>query len=94
MTKMKIIKIANSIILSGIIILMIGIYYFLVKAGIPYQDPSTEMEIRYAVNSGIGEELIRTGIVLVILGEQQDSCPDYSNKKREFKIMDSRLTEI
>ena len=68
MTKMKIIKIANSIILSGIIILMIGIYYFLVKAGIPYQDPSTEMEIRYAVNSGIGEELIRTGSVLVILG--------------------------
>ena len=76
---------------------MIGIYYFLVKAGIPYQDPSTEMEIRYAVNSGIGEELIRTGIVLVILGgaarflsgHKAPGDPDRAPKANAFRLREA-----
>lgn len=61
-------QIINSVILAGIIILLIGLYYWVVKAGIPYQDPTVEMQIEYAVNMGIGDKLVVNGFVLAALG--------------------------
>lgn len=55
-------QIINSVILAGIIILLIGLYYWVVKAGIPYQEPTLEMQIEYAVNMGIGDKLVVSGV--------------------------------
>lgn len=59
---------ANSVIFAGIIVLFIGIYYCVVKAGIPYQDPTLELQIRYAVNMGIGEIMVRDGFLISTCG--------------------------
>ncbi len=69
-------KFISSLIISGAIILLIGLYYMIIKAGIPYQDPTTEMQIQYAINMGIGDVLSLTGfcmtagaaIIRIILG--------------------------
>ena len=55
-------------IVAGIIILLIGIYYCAVKAGIPYQDPPLELQIQYAINMGIGDILIKDGFLILICG--------------------------
>ncbi|MCM1126338.1 MAG: hypothetical protein NC429_07685 [Lachnospiraceae bacterium] len=61
-------QIINSVLLSGIILMSIGAYYYFMKAGIPYQDPPLELQIQYAVNMGIGEILIRDGFWIFICG--------------------------
>ena len=61
-------SILNGIIISGMIILVIGLYYLIIKAGIPYQDPTEELRIQYAINMGIGETLIGNGFLVFILG--------------------------
>ena len=61
-------EISNAILLAGLIILVIGWYYLIVKSGIPYQDPSVEMQIQYAINDGIGSVLSRAGFILALCG--------------------------
>lgn len=58
--------IINAFIISGIIILFIGLYYRAVKAGIPYQDPTPELQMQYAVNMNIGNILTKTGFMTAI----------------------------
>lgn len=58
----------NAVLLAGAIMLFTGAYYCVVKAGIPYQDPSLELQIQYAVNMGIGKLLIKDGFLLFICG--------------------------
>lgn len=58
----------NSVILAGIILLSIGLYYSMIKAGIPYQDPPLELQIQYAVSMGIGEILLKNGFLAVLCG--------------------------
>jgi hypothetical protein len=57
-----------SVILAEVIILEVGLYYAVIKAGIPYQDPTTELQFRYTVNMGIGETLIKIGAVMFSVG--------------------------
>ena len=54
-------KILGPVMLAGAIILGIGLYYSIVNAGIPYQDPPLELQIQYAINMGIGETLTKMG---------------------------------
>ncbi len=61
-------SILNAVIISGIIIFVIGLYYLIVKAGIPYQDPTEELRIKYAINMGISETLIINGFYVFVLG--------------------------
>lgn len=61
-------QIVNAVIIAGIIILLIGLYYCVVKAGIPYQDPPIELQIQYAVNMGIGDVLVGKGFVIAVCG--------------------------
>ena len=69
MNTMKTLKtIFNSIILAGLIILLIGLYYDVIKAGIPYQDPPLELQIKYAVNMGIGDTLLKDGFLITVFG--------------------------
>lgn len=60
--------ITNSIILAGGIILFIGMYYAIIKAGIPYQDPPLELQIRYEINSQIGDILTKSGFIITVFG--------------------------
>jgi len=61
-------SILNAVIISGIIIFVIGLYYLIVKAGIPYQDPTEELRLQYAINLGIGETLIKNGFLILAMG--------------------------
>lgn len=61
-------QIINAVTIAGIIILFIGLYYFIIKAGIPYQDPTLEMQIQYEVNARIGDVLMGSGFKLAICG--------------------------
>lgn len=61
-------QIINAILLAGIILLFIGFYYCVVKAGIPYQDPPLELQIQYAIYMGIGEILVKDGLLISICG--------------------------
>ena len=61
-------EISNAVLLAGMIILVIGLYYLVVKAGIPYQDPTVEMQIQYAINDGIGSVLSKAGFILALCG--------------------------
>ncbi|MCI9399128.1 MAG: hypothetical protein HFJ07_04805 [Lachnospiraceae bacterium] len=58
----------NALIIAGIIILLIGLYYLIIKAGIPYQDPPLDLQLQYAVNTRIGSILTGIGFKMVILG--------------------------
>ena len=58
----------NAAILAGIIILFTGLYYYVIKAGIPYQDPPLELQIQYAINMGIGDILVKDGFWISICG--------------------------
>lgn len=61
-------QIINAAILAGIIVLFIGIYYCVIKAGIPYQDPPLELQIQYSINMGIGDILVKNGFLISICG--------------------------
>ena len=61
-------KICTVVMLSGCIIFFIGLYYWIIKAGIPYQNPPLELQIQYTVNMTIGEILLKNGFVIAISG--------------------------
>lgn len=66
--KHYLLQIINAVILAGLMIFLIGLYYQVIKAGIPYQDPPLELQIQYAVNMGIGDVLVGKGLVIAICG--------------------------
>ena len=59
-------RLCSSAILAGLIVFVIGLYYMVVKAGIPYQDPPLELQIKYAIHSGIGDILVRDGFLILL----------------------------
>lgn len=61
-------QLTNAILLAGFIIFFTGCYYSIIKAGIPYQDPPLELQIKYAVNMGIGGALVRNGFITAVCG--------------------------
>lgn len=58
----------NIVILAGVVLFFIGLYYWMIRAGIPYQDPPIELQMQYAVDMKIGTVLLRTGLVITIGG--------------------------
>lgn len=58
----------NGLIIAGIIILGVSLYYLIIKAGIPYQDHTEELRIQYAINMGIGDELFKVGLITFAIG--------------------------
>lgn len=67
-TKRIFCQIINSVVIAGVIILFIGLYYSVIKAGIPYQDPPLELQIKYDVNREIGEVLMSKGLLIAACG--------------------------
>lgn len=78
-------QIINAILLAGIIILFIGAYYCVIKAGIPYQDPPLELQIQYAINMGIGNILVKNGFLISICGGIAHLLYKLVLKKRQQK---------
>ena len=58
----------NGFIIAGVIIFLIGVYYWMFKAGLPYQDAPTDLQIQYAIDYGTGETLMGTGFEVLIIG--------------------------
>lgn len=56
----------HAVITAGVIIWLVGFYYAVVKAGIPYQDPPLELLIRYEINARIGDALMGTGFWVAV----------------------------
>lgn len=61
-------RFCGTVLTAGLVILLIGAYYALVRAGIPYQDPTAEMQLRYAINAGIGRTLLIVGGAMTAAG--------------------------
>ncbi len=66
--KGKVNSLVWGILFAGVIIFLIGCYYAVLEAGLPYQDPTLEMQIEYAINMGIGKVLIRCGGLTFLVG--------------------------
>lgn len=58
----------NAVVLSGVILIFIGSYYCVVKAGVPYRDPPLELQIEYIIDMRIGEILLKNGLLMTICG--------------------------
>lgn len=48
--------------LLGLLTFLVGVYFAVVKAGIPYQDPPLELYERYMKDLVLGETLIKVGL--------------------------------
>jgi hypothetical protein len=74
------------LIISSIVIIVCGYVYDLFFAGIPYQDPTSEMSARYALHSGIAATIYTIGfggLIVGILGGIAKPLAD-KRKTREF----------
>jgi hypothetical protein len=58
----------SGFVVAGLINILLGLFYWIIKAGIPYQDPTLEMQINYAANMRVGDILIVIGAILFIIG--------------------------
>ncbi len=61
-------RLFTSILLAGILVLGMGLYYMVIRAGIPFQDPTAEMQLQYSINMGIGETLTMMGLCTIMIG--------------------------
>ncbi len=61
-------RLFTSILLAGILVLGIGLYYLVIKAGIPFQDPTPEMQLQYSINMGVGDALMKIGLGTTMAG--------------------------
>lgn len=55
-------KIVQVMAVSGGILVIAGLYFTMVKAGLPYQDPTPEMVAQYECDMGIGMVLLLAGL--------------------------------
>ena len=56
-----------SLFFIGSILILIGFYYWVVKAGIPYQDPTPEMLYRYYQDMRIGDITLLVGFGMIMV---------------------------
>lgn len=68
MNEMKrIIKITGIPVL-GLLIVLAGFTYDVIFAGIPYQDPTPELQARYDFHSSIAGLIYKTGGIVLLVG--------------------------
>lgn len=61
-------NIFRAMLLSGVIVSLIGLYFCALRAGLPYQDPDIEMAISYQANMLAGEYCLKAGCITFIIG--------------------------
>ncbi|MEY8393542.1 hypothetical protein AALB64_01710 [Lachnospiraceae bacterium 45-P1] len=59
---------SSAVLLAGIFMALMGLYYWVIKAGLPYQDPPLELQIQYAIYMGIGDILVKNGLLTAGIG--------------------------
>ena len=52
----------------GVCLLIGGFVYDVMFAGIPYQDPTPEMQARYDHHAGIAAKTMKSGLFLTVVG--------------------------
>lgn len=55
-------------IVTSLLLIAIGLYYCIFEAGIPYQDPTPEMQAQYDMYAGTGDSLVVIGMVFLLIG--------------------------
>ena len=61
-------QIFNSVIFAGVIIMFIGGYFYIIKAGLPYQDPTEDMIVRWSAYAYAGKICLSYGSVICFVG--------------------------
>ena len=64
---LRMIKVAG-LPIAGLVIVVIGFIYDILFAGIPYQDPTPEIQARYELHSSVAGLFYKTGGVVLLLG--------------------------
>ena len=59
---------SGSILIAGLVVLLIGAYYAIIKAGIPYQDAPDDILWIYEINMHIGDTLVKDGVIIFAAG--------------------------
>ena len=57
-----------SLLGAGVIVLFIGVYFVMFGAGIPYQDPTAEMTIKWLANDLAGTLCLKCGGLVFMIG--------------------------
>lgn len=76
-------RLFTSILLAGILVLAAGLYYKVIKAGIPFQDPTPELQLQYLINMGIGDVLTKIGLCTTMAGSICRSVIGILNRKKK-----------
>ncbi len=66
--KEKLKTLIHAIMLSGIFVFVLGLYFMFIKTGLPYQDPTPEMTIRWMAYNTAGEACALYGMSIFVLG--------------------------
>ncbi len=61
-------RLLDGLALAGAMILVLGLYFWLIRAGLPYQDPTPKMSFEWKVNYRVGEVLTLLGAVSFAAG--------------------------
>ena len=61
-------KISKYFIIIGIIIFVLGTYAFLIKAGLPYPDPTPELARKWLFYYNFGKISMLSGVILLLTG--------------------------
>ena len=94
-------NLSGSIMTAGLIILLIGAYYTIIKAGIPYQDAPDDILWVYQINMHIGEVLEKDGAIILTAGfvflfivravrknsNPEKQKPDHNNPSKIYPII-------
>lgn len=75
-------SVACSAVLAGIIVALIGLYFWMFKAGLPYQDPTTEMTIRWMAYNFAGKTCLSYGTVISLIGVIGLAFLNFHNRKK------------
>lgn len=52
----------------GIVIVLSGLVYDVMFAGIPYQDPTPELQASYSFHASVAGIIYRTGEIVLVVG--------------------------
>ena len=61
-------SITSAVIIVGIILFFIGFYLAAIKGGIPYQDPTTQLQIKWQAYHIAGDWNMTAGLILTFCG--------------------------
>lgn len=64
----KLKALVSAVWIAGIMLIFIGIYFLAVGAGIPYQDPTVELTIKWEANYLAGTMCTKCGVAFFIIG--------------------------